>query len=179
MIALVTISSCLNNTSTTNKPHCLDGDSLIARIDDYNQTKVQIEGTIVHICGVDGKKMKLKTNLGKVIGIISNSDSIIFNKSFYHQRVRVTGIAKETRLNKTYIDTQEKQKTLLCHIDNTPCKDSAWVNSKQQTGVADSLSQVDIARLKSKMKEDQKDYVSVVTIAVEQVEIIPAAGAGL
>jgi len=172
LVITLVISSCRNSSSTTNQPVYLDSDSLIVKIDDLNNTKVQIEGTIVHICGVDGKKIKLQTNQGKVIGVISQSDNLIFSKSYFQQQVRVTGIAKETRLNKTYIDTQEKQKTLLCHIDKTPCKDSAWVNRKKQAGIADSLSNIDIARLKAKMQEEQKNYISVVTIDAEEVEII-------
>ena len=39
----------------------VDSDSLVADIDMYAGRRVETCGTIIHVCGVDGKKMRLKT----------------------------------------------------------------------------------------------------------------------
>jgi hypothetical protein len=36
-------------------------DSLVANIDKYHDTRVEVVGLVVHVCGVDGRKMKLTT----------------------------------------------------------------------------------------------------------------------
>ena len=85
---------------------------------------------------------------------------------------RVQGIAKESRIERSYVDTMEREKALLCHIDNTPCKDSTWVSGKRESGAADSLSRRDIGRLRGKMERTGKSYVSVVTVVAERAEIV-------
>lgn len=99
-----------------------------------------------------------------------SSDS--FDRSFYKKIVRVQGIAKESRIERSYVDKMEREKALLCHIDNTPCKDSTWVSAQRKSGAADSLSKRDVERLRSKMEQTGKSYVSVVTLVAERVEIV-------
>lgn len=147
-------------------------DSLIVNIDKYNGTKVETEGVIIHVCGVNGRKMKLKTESGEIIKIVPQDSLASFDKSFYKKRIRVQGFVKESRIEKPYLDMIEKERTLLCHIDNTPCKDSAWVKRQKNAGIADSLSNRDILRLREKMEQTQKDYISVITILAEKCEII-------
>jgi hypothetical protein len=131
-----------------------------------------VEGIVVHVCGVDGRKMKLMTASGAIIKIVPRDSSGSFDTSFYKKMVKVQGIARESRIEKSYVDTMEKEKALLCHIDNTPCRDSTWVSGQRQSGAADSLSKRDIERLRSKMEQTGKSYVSVVTIVAERVEIV-------
>jgi hypothetical protein len=38
-----------------------------------------------------------------------------------------------------YVDSVALQQTILCHIDNTPCLDSAWIAAKEEQGVAGQL----------------------------------------
>ena len=147
-------------------------DSLVANIDKYHDTKVEVEGLVVHICSVDGRKMKLMTESGAIIKIVPGDSSSSFDRSFYKKMVRVHGIARESRIERSYVDKMEREKALLCHIDNTPCKDSTWVSAQRRSGAADSLSKRDIERLRSKMERTGKSYVSVVTIVAERVEIV-------
>jgi hypothetical protein len=147
-------------------------DSLVAHIDRYRDTGVEVEGVIVHVCGVDGRKMKLMTENGAIIKIVPRDSSGGFDGSLYKKRVKVQGIARESRIEKSYIDRMENEKALLCHIDQTPCRDSAWVSAQREAGAADTLSKRDIAKLRSKMEETGKSYVSVVTIVAELVEIV-------
>lgn len=169
---LTMLQACQFSKSAESNVIIINPDSLVNNIDEYIGSMIQTEGVIVHICGVDGKKMKLKTDLGNIITIIPGTNYESFDKSFYKQKIKVIGIAKETRLNKEYIDRQEKQKSLLCHIDNTPCKDTSWVNSKKNAGVSDSLSKIDIARMRDKMNNSKKQYYNVVSICAETIEFI-------
>jgi hypothetical protein len=150
----------------------VSADSLISGIDKYNNTKVEVEGQVVHICGVDGRKMKLMTEAGGIIKIVPKDSLDNFDESLYKQRIKVQGIAKELRIEKSYIDNLEKDRTLLCHIDHTPCKDSVWVKGQKEKGAADGMSKQDIERLRNIMKQTGKSYVSVVTIYAEKVEVI-------
>ena len=150
----------------------LPADSLVAHIDKYRDTGVEVEGLVVHICGVDGKKMKLMTANGSIIKIVPRDSSDSFDKSFYKKMVKVQGIAKESRIERSYVDKMEREKALLCHIDNTPCKDSTWVSGQREAGAADTLSKRDIERLRSKMERTGKSYVSAVTVVADRVELL-------
>jgi len=147
-------------------------DSLVAHIDKYRDARVEVEGLVVHVCGVDGKKMKLMTESGAIIKIVPRDSSDSFDESFYKKTVKVRGIAKESRIEESYVDKMEKEKALLCHIDHTPCRDSAWVSGQRESGAADSLSKRDIEKLRSTMARTGKSYVSVVTVVAERVEIV-------
>jgi len=169
---LMTLLICCNSIKKNQEIAKVVADSLIVHIDKYCETKVEIEGVIIHVCGVNGRKMKLKTESGAIIKIVPQDSLDNFDNSFYKKRIKVQGLVKESRIEKPYIDKMEKERTLLCHIDNTPCKDSAWVNRQKSAGVADSLSNRDILKLKRKMEQTQKNYVSVITIIAEKCEII-------
>jgi len=147
-------------------------DSLVTNIDKYRDTAVEVEGLVVHVCGVDGRKMKLMTAGGAIVKIVPRDSSARFDESFYRKRVQVRGVAKESRVERSYVDRMESEKTLLCHIDHTPCRDSTWVSGKRASGAADSLSKRDIERLRSAMERTGKSYVSVVTVVAERVEIV-------
>ena len=150
----------------------VNADSLIVDIDKYEDSLVETEGIITHVCRVEGKKMKLKTQGGKIIKIVSQDTLEHFDKSLYKKKVRVQGIVREQRLGKSYLDKIEKERILLCHIDNTPCKDSAWVNRQIKAGTADTLSKKGVAKLRKKMEKDEKNYVSVIIIIAEKIEAI-------
>jgi hypothetical protein len=163
--------SC-NSQSSNQRITKVNSDSLITHIDKYLDSDVEIEGTIVHICGVDGKKMKLKTDGGEIIKIIPQDSLKTFSKDLYNKRLKIHGIVKESRIENTLIDRIEQEKTLLCHIDNTPCKDAEWVNRQIEAGTADSLSDKTIKKLRAKMELTGKNYISIITILESDFEII-------
>lgn len=150
----------------------IESDILIDNHDRYLNKRVETEGVIVHICSVDGKKMKFRADNGAIIKIVSSTQGHSFKKSLYKKRVVVKGVLRVNRINKDYIDKAEKKKTLLCHIDNKPCKDSEWVQNKIKTGKADKISATSIKKLRKIMKETGKDYVSVITIAAEYISTV-------
>jgi hypothetical protein len=165
-------AACSGSAPTTQAIARISADSLIANVDAYRDRKVEVEGLIIHVCGVDGRKMKLQTDHGAILKIVPADSLAAFDESFYKKRVRVRGIAGESRVDSASIERMEKDKTLLCHIDHTPCKDSAWVNRQEASGAADSLSKRDIDNLKKSMEQTGKSYVPVITIFAEEVEII-------
>ncbi|NOU20004.1 MAG: hypothetical protein HOO91_20795 [Bacteroidales bacterium] len=163
---------CSINKLAGQVPTKISADSLIVRIDKYRNTEVEVEGLIIYVCSFNGKKLKLETKNGEIIKIVPKDTLASFDTTFYKRSVKVKGIVKESRLDKAYIDKMEKERTLLCHIDNTPCKDSAWVSRQVAAGRADRLSKRDIDKLRAIMKKKNKDYVSVVSIIAEKCEII-------
>ena len=146
-------------------------DSLIVNIDKYVNKKVRTEGYVAHVCGVDGMKMKLRSDGGEVIVVVPH-DNKSFDYSLSKNRVAVYGSVKENRIDKSYIDEREKGTGLLCHVDQKLCKDTDWVNSKIEAGVADSLLKKDIAFLREKLKQQGKGYISIVTIVCDNFETI-------
>lgn len=149
----------------------VNADSLINHIQKYTTRNIKTEGYIAHVCGVDEKKMKLKTANGNIIKIIPLDSNIQFDKNYYGKIVMVQGKIMEYKIPKSRIDSLEQEKKLLCHIDNSPCKDIKWVENQVRKGVADSLSQRDMDRLKKKMLQTRKDEISVFTIIAEKIVI--------
>ena len=131
-----------------------------------------MEGIVIHVCGVDGKKMKLSTENGSIIKILPKDSLTSFDKSFFKKKVKVQGLVNELRIGKSYIDRLEKDKVLLCHIDHTPCKDSVWVRELKESGSANALSKKDTDKLMQIMEQTGKEYISVIIIVAEKVEII-------
>ena len=157
--------------TTTVEVGLVPADSLVANIDKYVNTKVETEGLIAHICGVDRRKMKLMSDNREVITVIPN-DTASFDYSLNRKRIRVYGLVKEDRLVEKYIAEREAERTLLCHVDQRPCKDINWVNAKVEAGVADSLSKKDTDALRQKLKKQDRGYASIVSIVCEKYEII-------
>jgi len=166
----VVAGSCGNRTLSA-QIEFVPADSLIVNIDNYVNTKVETEGLIAHVCGVDRKKMKLMTESGEVVVIIPQ-DTTSFDYSLNRKRIKVYGLVKEERLIEQYIDEKEEGTVLLCHVDQTPCKDVKWVNAKVEAGVADTLSKKDTDALRKKLEQQGKGYVSVVSIVCEKYEVI-------
>jgi hypothetical protein len=161
-----------NQSNTNQKILVTAADSLLAHIDQFAGTRVETQGTIVHICGVDRKKMKLKTDGGFVIMIIPGDSRICFNMELIGKRVKIQGLINEIRIAKTQIDIMEREHKVLCHVDHLPCKDTAWVNKNIKAGVADSMSIRSIKKLRLEMNETGGNYISVVSIQAEKWEII-------
>lgn len=150
----------------------VSADSLVDNIAQFIDQQVEIEGTIVHVCGVDGKKMKLKTDGGAIVKVVSLDSNARFGDTLYKQRIAVSGIVKESRIEKAYVDSLELAKSLLCHIDNKPCKDTAWAAKQVINGKADSLSAKNIERLRTRMAETGKNYVSVITLIADKFYVL-------
>ncbi|MGE0077102.1 MAG: hypothetical protein AB7S48_04500 [Bacteroidales bacterium] len=157
---------------SSSKVELVQADLLVTNIDQYCGKRVAIEGVIIHICGVDGTKMKLRTDGGAIVKVVTSKNIPFFDGKFYKKRIRVQGLVQESRVDSSYVSNVEACKDLLCHIDNNPCKDSVWTRKQVEKGRADSLSQNDLARLRRRMKETGKPYVSTAIICADNIEII-------
>jgi hypothetical protein len=171
ILLIILLTGC-KNRNTTNDTSQVDPDSLIVNLDKYVDKYVVTEGNIIHVCGATRRKLKLKTAGGDIIKIVPMDSTALFDESYYKKRIKVHGIVKETRLDKSYIDSMETEKILLCHVDNTPCKDTAWIAYQIKYGKADSISNHDIEKLRKKMANSHRDYIPVVTILADKYEII-------
>jgi hypothetical protein len=144
-------------------------DTLVSEIEKYDGELVETSGLVAHVCGVDMMKLKLKSESGNIVKVVLNDTTSSFDKKLYKKQLKVVGRVFETRIMRPYIDSVAHEKSLLCHIDNSVCKDSAWVQKKVEYGVADSLSAVDVKRLRDSMNDTGKDYVSVITIIADTI----------
>lgn len=170
-ILIIALLSC-NNSKTNHRYERINADILLKNSEKYSNSKIETEGYIVHVCGVDGMKMKLRTDSGEIIKIVPLDSTLRLDKSYYKKTIRVKGELTESRLYKHLVDSLEKERTLLCHIDHTPCKDKEWAENQIKRGVSDSLSQKDIEKLKAKMQKTNKNYVSIFTILAENILIL-------
>lgn len=147
-------------------------DELINKAGQFEKKKIEIIGLVDHLCGVDGHKMKLKASSGAVLKVVPNDPNGSFDSEFKKQLVCVKGVVELIRIEKIYVDEMEKEGTLLCHIDHSPCKDKAWVNNKIESGKDVEIVKKDIAKLREQMIESGKDYVSYICIRADKVNIL-------
>jgi hypothetical protein len=147
-------------------------DELAKHANEYEGKKVEVVGCIAHVCGVDGRKMKMKTPGGEIIKIEAGGPEDKFGKDYNKKLVSVRGVVKVTRIGKAYIDRIEKEGRLLCHIDHKACKDKQWVNRKVEEGKAEAMLKHDIAALRNKLKQSGKKELCYVCILAEYIEVI-------
>ncbi len=147
-------------------------DELINKADQFENKKVEIIGIVDHMCGVNGKKFKLKSTSGSVLKVVPKDLNVSFDSNLKKQLVSVQGIVELIRIEKAYINKMEKEGTLLCHIDHNPCKDKAWVNNKIESGKDVEIVKGDIAKLRKQMVEGGKEYISYICIRADKVDIL-------
>ena len=150
----------------------VDSDSMVARIDMYAGRRVETSGTIIHVCGVDGKKMRLRTAGNSRIKIVPGAGMPSFDKDTYHmKKIRVRGLVQETRIDEKYIEGIERDRSLLCHVDYTSCISKSWAEELKAAGTADSISAVGTNKLRERLEASAKGYISVVTIVADSCEV--------
>jgi hypothetical protein len=150
----------------------VSADELVNHANEYEGKRVEVFGCIAHVCGVDGRKMKMKTPMGEIVKILANGPEDKFGKDYNKKLVSVTGMVKVTRIGKAYINRIEKEGKLLCHIDHKACKDKQWVNRKVEEGKAEAMLKRDIAALRKKLRESGKKELCYVSIVAEKIEVI-------
>ena len=170
-IVILLVVGCKNNQSDKT-PIKVVADSLVVNIDKYRNSKVEVQGIIVHVCGVDGKKMKLKSESGRIIKIVPEDSTTRFARTFNKKKIKIIGIVEENRIDKATIDRMDQSRTILYHIDKKACTDTAWINRKRKAGVAYKISKAGVEKLRQRMRESGKDYVSVVIVRAEKIEVI-------
>ncbi|WP_133249980.1 hypothetical protein [Marinifilum breve] len=147
-------------------------DKLVNSAEQFEGKRVETQGMAVHFCGAGKKKLKLKSENGSVVKVIPSNLLLHFSAKLNHKKLKIVGRVETKRVERSFVDKIDREKTLLCHIDHTPCIDEEWVKRKQETGVSDSLSAVDVKKLRNKMQKSGKDYITVVTIIADEIEVI-------
>jgi len=157
---------------TAQKNVKVDADSLIQDIEAYIGKNVEIEGDVIHICPVNGKKIKLKTANGNIIKIIPDGANVTkFDKSLNKQHIHVTGQVSEDRVDRERILQYAKNQTLLCHIDYTRCIDGAWADQMVKSGKAQKYVDDMTKKLTDEMQRTKKNYISVVKITATNIYV--------
>ena len=150
---------------------CVDAKELIEHTEKYIGKVIETNGQIVHICGVTKKKMKLNVENVGAINIIPKDSNTVFDYNFNQKEVKVTGIVKEFRLSKEEIDDMEKNIDIPCSIDKKPCIDNVYIENKRKNGNLEQSSNKAINTMRETLKNTKKDYISVITIVAQNVEL--------
>ena len=144
---------------------------IIEQIEKYVGKDVETEGKIVHVCGVNKKKMKLSVENGGSINIIPEDPNMEFDYNFNQKEVKIIGVVKEIRIPKERVLEMEKNLDIPCSIDKEPCIDDTYIENKRNNGTLAETSQKCISAMKVTMEQTQKDYISIVTIVAKSVEL--------
>jgi hypothetical protein len=141
-------------------------------IQNSNANKLTIvEGEIIHICPINGYKMKLKLDDNRIMKVLPQKKEP-YSKEFNHKRVRIEGHIHELQLSGKVIDKNFKAKKLLCHIDHTPGIDKQWIEKRWEDGSAIEILTKDNKLLSDEMLSTGKNYVSAYSIMPQKIEII-------
>ncbi|MCL2027212.1 MAG: hypothetical protein FWG79_01875 [Bacteroidales bacterium] len=163
----------LSESNSAMEKTFVDAKEIIEQVELYIGKTVETEGKIVHVCGVDKKKMRLYLEDVGSIKIVSEDPNAEFDYELNQKDIRVVGVVKEIRLEKSRIDEMERDLALLCSIDKEPCISSSGAERARNEGVLEERSQRHIAGLRETLEQTGKDYISVITIVAKTVEQKP------
>ncbi|WP_320053370.1 hypothetical protein [uncultured Acetobacteroides sp.] len=169
---LLALLTCLLSVAGYPQAVRVSADSLTACISSYIGKKVEVEGVVAHMCGVDGRKMKIQSATGAEVEVIANEQLGSFDFSLNKKRVRVWGTVKEARIDGAFADRMERDQALLCSIDSNPCKDSAWVERQRRNGTATDHSRQSIAKLRERIAASGRGYLSITIVVADRVEVV-------
>lgn len=177
MKSLIFIAFCLlflacKNKATDNNITTIAADSLKKNVESFAGRYIATEGTVIHVCPVNGLKIKLRADDGSIIKVTTGNTFPQFDQDWNGKKVRITGTVREERIPRSVIDSVAANEVLLCHIDHTPCIDSAWVKNKKKQGVASSISEKETGLLKAEMEKTGKEYISVTVLVADKIEEI-------
>jgi hypothetical protein len=128
-----------------------------------------LEGEIIHVCPIEGKKMKLQLSDGEIICVLPAAGEPFAKAQWDHKKVKVTGLLQEAQLPRTTIAANYQDKKLLCHIDHTPCTDVKWMENRWKDGSAERLLERDNEDLLQRMYETKLNYVQVFSITANHI----------
>lgn len=131
--------------------------------------KITLEGEIVHVCPIEGMKMKLRLSDGEIISVLPIDDKSFDKQQWDKKNVRIFGKLGETRVPRSVIVSDFKEKKLLCHIDHTPCTDTKWIENRWKDGSAVDILKRDNQALMTRMGKTQRNYIQVFSIIAEDI----------
>ncbi|MDR0438568.1 MAG: hypothetical protein LBH22_09825 [Bacteroidales bacterium] len=171
VIVMGLISGSVVASNIFGKAKIVDAKDVIEQVEKYIGKFVETEGKIIHVCGVDRKKIRLFVENVGSINIIPENPNTTFDYDLNQKEVVIVGIVKEIRIEKNRIDEMEQNLALLCSIDKEPCIDPDYVERRRRNGTLETDSKRHINGLRETMEKTGKDYISIVTIVAKSVEI--------
>lgn len=164
-LIIITFISCLtiacgnkknegnNQNADSTKTEMSDSvyklDDLLAVADQMVDKTVKVKGTVTHTCKHSGKRCFIVGDNGDVSMRVEAKGNIGgFNRELIGSDIEITGVLKERRLTKEYIDQMEKE-----------TKEKAG----KEDGSAESCQAElkNIENMKDWMKKHNKDYYSI------------------
>ena len=171
IIAAFLCMQCFSQSLPVNEIKYVEAKEIIEQIDIYIGKTIETDGKIVHVCGVDKKKIKLYVeNIGS-INIIPKDSNLVFDYNFNQKEVKVIGVVKEIHISKERIEEMEKNLDIPCSIDKEPCIDGVYMENKRTNGTLVESSKKSINAMRETMEKTGKDYISIVTIVATSVEL--------
>ena len=155
-------SAELNSNATTyaadSKTYEVEG--LLAVAEDLKDKTVTVRGSVTHVCVHSGKRCFIVGDDPKTsIRIEAKGEIGGFNRELIGSEIDVTGIVKERRLTKEYIDQYEEQ-----------------VNEKKikEDGSAETCQAElnNISGMRDWMKANNKEYYSIYFMDGESYEVV-------
>lgn len=131
--------------------------------------EITLEGEIIHVCPVEGMKMKLRLSDGEIICVLPLDDKPFIKAQWDKKKVKIYGKLKEAQLSRNTITTNFQDKKLLCHIDHTSCIDTKWVENRWKDGSAERLLDRDNENLLQKMHKTKMNHVQVFSIIANDI----------
>ena len=156
MIISAFLFSCGNNENKTKKEQTkqatqeivkLNVDEFLAKASDYVGKKIELTGTVNHVCKHGAKRLKLMgTNPEELIKVESGDKIGKFDVSLEGSDVCVKGIVKELIINEDYIAQLESK------VKNTENKEHADDHHDDLTKIQEMRDQI---------KASGTDYISI------------------
>lgn len=135
-------------------------DNLLPVADQLVDKTVKVRGNVTHTCKHSGKRCFIVGEAGNVSMRVEAKGNIGgFNRELVGSELEITGVVREHRLTKEYIDQVEKA------TNKKALKEDGSAESCQA-----ELS--NIANMKEWMKANKKDYYSIYYIDGEDYEVI-------
>lgn len=168
-VAFTLIPDFMKSKGAAQQIIALDADTLFRNYEAYIWRSVSIEGDVVHICPVTGKKMKFKTAKGNFFKVVADGVGIERFDDTTGKRIRITGTVFEERVSRAQIAKYAENKTLLCQVDHTPCVNTEWVNRMFENDEAIQYVESTTGRLNDIMETTRRGYVPVVGIVAFEI----------
>ena len=161
------VAQCAKNDNVI-----LSAEGLDANID----KKICVEGIIVHICGVNGNKMKLMLADSTMVMVVPEQQIDSFSRQQWKQKqLRICGMLHGTKLTKQYLDSMYNAQQLLCSIDYKQCTDTAWVSYQWREGNAEKILASGLIKQEKLMNKLGLNYIPLFTLTAESIKTIDAA----
>ncbi len=135
-------------------------DSLLAVADQKVDQTVKVRGYVTHTCKHSGKRCFIVgESQGASMRVEAKGEIGGFNRELVGSKLEITGMVKERRLTKEYLDQAEKE------LNEQKVKEDGSAESCQA-----ELN--NISEMRAKMKELGKDYYSIYYMDGQNYEVL-------